>query len=134
MQPFTLDSSMLTMRGVFYPTGYMFVMFPTLDDAKKVAHDLEGAGEFEKPIMLLTPENIQEDVVRTVGNANAPLPSAGTEADTVRKYAELAGKGHHALMIHAPDADETERAMEVVRKAPFSFAEKYRQLVIQDLE
>lgn len=134
MQPFALQSSMLTMRGVFYPTGYMFVMFPTLEDAQKAAHDLAGISEEKKPILLVTPEDIQSHIVRTVGNANAPLPSAGTEGETVRQYAELAGKGHHALMIHAPSAEETERAMEVIRKTNFSFAEKYRTLVIQDLE
>lgn len=134
MQPFSLESSMLTMRGVFYPTGYMFVMFPTLDDAKKAAHDLAGISEEKKPILLVTPEDIQSEIARTVGNSNAPLPSAGTESDTVRQYAELAGKGHHALMIHAPGADETERAMAVIRNSNYSFAEKYRTLVIEDLE
>ena len=29
MKPFVLQPKMLTMGGVFYPTGYMFVMFPT---------------------------------------------------------------------------------------------------------
>jgi hypothetical protein len=36
-------------------------------------------------------------------------------------------------MVHAPDADDTEAVMRVVRQAPFSFAEKYRRLVIEDL-
>ena len=30
MKPFAMQSRMLTMRGVFYPTGYMFVMLPRL--------------------------------------------------------------------------------------------------------
>lgn len=34
MKPFQLESSMLTMRGVFYPTGYMVLMFPTGQDAR----------------------------------------------------------------------------------------------------
>ncbi len=34
-------------------------------------------------------------------------------------------------MVHAPDADETEAVMTHVRTAPFSFAEKYRKLVIE---
>ncbi|MET0311502.1 MAG: RNA-binding protein [Burkholderiaceae bacterium] len=112
----------------------MFVMFPTREEAEKAAQDLAGISEEKKPILLVTPENILGDIVRTVGTSNAPLPSAGTEADTVRQYAELASKGHHALMIHAPGAEETERAMEVIRGMNHSFAEKYRTLVIQDLE
>ena len=39
---------------------------------------------------LLTPSTIQEKIARTVGTADIPLPSAGSEADTVRRFAELA--------------------------------------------
>ena len=133
MQPFVLDPGMLTVAGVFYPTGHMFVLFPTEQDARRIGEAIEERKLSERPVMLLDPQTILEHVVRTVGSADIPLPSAGTEADTVRQYAALAGKGHWALMVHAPDADETEAVMEVVRTAPFSFAEKYRMLVIEDL-
>ncbi len=133
MQPFVLDPGMLTMAGVFYPTGHVFVMFPTEQDARQVGEEIERAGLSEQPVMLLDPRTILEHVVRTVGSTDIPLPSAGTEAATVRQYAALAGQGHWALMVHAPDADETEAVMQVVRTAPFSFAEKYRMLVIEDL-
>ncbi len=33
MRQFALEPRMLTMRGVFYPTGYMFVMLPRLEEA-----------------------------------------------------------------------------------------------------
>ena len=133
MQAFVLDPGMLTMAGVFYPTGYVFAMFPSEDDARRVGEQVETEKLSTKPLMLLSPQVILKDVVRTVGSADIPLPSAGTEAATVRQYAALAGQGHWALMIHAPDADETEAVMRVVRSAPFSFAEKYRMLVIEDL-
>lgn len=133
MQPFALTPDMLTLAGVFYPTGYVFAMFPTEDDARQTAQTLENDKLSKQPVMLLSPQVILEQVVRTVGSADIPLPSAGTEAATVRQYAALAGQGHWAVMVHAPDADETEAVMRVVRQAPFSFAEKYRRLVIEDL-
>jgi hypothetical protein len=133
MHPFELDPDMLTLAGVFYPTGYVFAMFPTEQDARGVGEALERDGLSEKPVMLLSPQQILEKVVRTVGSADIPLPSAGTEAATVRQYAALAGQGHWAVMVHAPDADDTEAVMRHVRQAPFSFAEKYRRLVIEDL-
>lgn len=133
MKTFELDPDMLTLAGVFYPTGYVFAMFPTEADARGVGEALERDALSAKPVMLLSPQQILEQVVRTVGSADIPLPSAGTEAATVRQYAALAGQGHWALMVHAPDADETEALMRVVRQAPFSFAEKYRRLVIEDL-
>ena len=133
MKPFSLEPNMLTMRGVFYPTGHMFVMFPTEKDARDAEHALEADGYSGESISLLTPEDIQKKIARTVGNADMPLPSAGTEADTVRHFAQLASQGHHALMIHAPSADETEHVMSVLKNSPISYAQKYRHLVIEDL-
>jgi hypothetical protein len=133
MQAFELDPSMLTMAGVFYPTGYVFAMFPTEADARRVGEGIEQAGLSEKPVFLLDPQTTLQKVVRTVGSADIPLPSAGTEADTVRRYAELAAKGHWALLVHAPSAKDTEAVMKIAREAPVAFAEKYRMLVIEDL-
>ena len=133
MKPFALEPNMLTMRGVFYPTGYMFLMFPTEQDARNAERALEDDGYSGEGISLLTPQDIQEKVARTVGNADIPLPSAGTEADTVRHFAQLASQGHHALMIHAPTGHETEHIMDVLKNAPISYGQKYRHLVIEDL-
>jgi hypothetical protein len=62
-----------------------------------------------------------------------PLPSARTEPQTVRRFAELASQGHYALMIHAPSGEETAHIMSVLKAAPISYAQKYRHLVIEDL-
>ena len=133
MKHFELEPNMSTMRGVFYPTGYMFLMFPSEKDARDAERLLEEDGYTDESISLLTPQDIQEKVARTVGNADIPLPSAGTEADTVRHFTELASQGHYALMIHAPTAKETEHVMELLKDAPISYGQKYRHLVIEDL-
>ena len=133
MKIFKLDSSMTTMGGVFYPTGYMVVMFPTEEDAASAARKIQADGIEADRVSHLTPEVIQEQIARTVGTADIPLPSAGSEADTVRRYAELAGKGQHGLLIHAPHGDETAHIMELLADAPVSYAQKYRTLVIEDL-
>jgi hypothetical protein len=133
MKPFALDSSMLTMRGVFYPTGYMFVMFPTEQEARDAERLLEDSDFPGEAVSLLTPQDIQEKIARTVGNADIPLPSAGTEADTVRQFVQLASKGHHGLLIHAPSGKETEHVMQVLKDSHISYGQKYRHLVIEDL-
>ena len=133
MMPFALDPKMLTLRGVFYPTGYMMLMFPTEQDARDAEGKLRAAGYDSDAVSLLTPTDIQGQIVHTVGNADIPLPSAGTEADTVRHYAELASQGHHALMIHAPSTEESTHVMSVLHDAPISYGQKYRHLVIEDL-
>ena len=50
------------------------------------------------------------------------------------KYRALALEGHCALMIRAGSAEHTEEVMAVVRTVAFSIAEKYRFLVIEDLD
>ncbi|HSV52855.1 MAG TPA: RNA-binding protein [Burkholderiaceae bacterium] len=134
MKPFTLQSRMLTMRGVFYPTGYIFVMLPKVEHAEKIAHDLHASGyESQEEMMLLTPEQILDNIGRTVRHDDNPLPSVGTEGATVHEYEQLALQGHCAVMIHAPSAEATQRVMDVVHTVPFSIAEKYRRLVIEDM-
>ena len=133
MKHFELEPHMVTMRGVFYPTGYLVVMLPSEQDARAAESKLEESGLSGEKVSLLAPGVIQEKIARTVGTADIPLPSAGTEADTVRRFAELAGLGHYGLLIHAPSGAETEQVMDVLRAFPLSYGQKYRQLVIEDL-
>ena len=86
MKPFVLESNMLTMGGVFYPTGYMFLMFPNKADAEAAAQALMDDGYTGESISLITPEVIHEKIARTVGTSDIPLPSAGTEGDTCLLY------------------------------------------------
>lgn len=131
MKDFELTKKMLSMGGVFYPTGYAFIMFPNVEYAKQVARELETASD---DIMLLTPASILEEIGKADGHSDLSLPSVGTERATVQKYVELAQQGHHALMIPVDSEEATERVMSVVRKRPFSYAQRYHMLVIEDLE
>ena len=133
MKPFQLEPGMTTMRGVFYPTGYMVLMFPTEQEARAAEQKLEDGGFDGDQVSLVSPQMFQEDIARTVGNADIPLPSAGTEADTVRRFTEQASKGHWALMIHAPSGKESDRVMEMLQGCNISYGQKYRHLVIEDI-
>ncbi len=133
MKDFQLTNKMLSMGGVFYPTGYAIIMFPDMEGARQVADELD-AGDGGDNIMLLTPEVILQKIGRADGHSDVSLPSAGTEGATVRTYLDLAREGHHALMVHVPSKEATERVMVAVRKVPFSYAEKYHMLAIEDLE
>jgi hypothetical protein len=132
MKHFELEPGMLTLRGVFYPTGHLFLMFPTEADARQAERALEDNGHSGEHISMLTPADI-EKVAAAPGGAETPLPSPGTELETARKFAELGRQGHHALLIHAPSHDETEHIMQVLKDHPVSYGQKYRHLVIEDL-
>ncbi|RYY63545.1 MAG: hypothetical protein EOO24_57475 [Comamonadaceae bacterium] len=133
MKPFELSRDMLNLRGQFYPTGHILAMFPGPDLAEAAGRALVDAGVDSDDISLITPESMLRDVVRTVGTSGATLPSAGTEADTTRRYADYASKGHHALLVRAPDSEDSDRVMEVLQRHNVAHAQKYRMLVIEDL-
>ena len=130
MRPFHLDSSMKTMRGVFYPTGWMVLMFHGEQQARDAARLLEQNGIGGDAMMLMSPQDIRRELV---AGDNAILPSAGTEGDTVRKIVECADKGHHGLMVHAPHHADSDRVMELLKGAQISYGQKYRTLVIEDI-
>jgi hypothetical protein len=134
VQAFLMDSKMTTMQGVFYPTGYAFVMFPDADNAEQAARELEAAGFRDEDVMLLTPPVILKEIGKIDGESTVALPSVGTEGATVHKYIDLAREGHHALMVKAPSDKDSERLMAIVRKFPFSYGQKYHMLAMEDLE
>ncbi len=133
MKPFELSKDMTNMRGQFYPTGHIIAMFPSADAAQGAARALADSGVRDDDISLITPEVMMRDIARTVGNSDIPLPSPGTEADTVRRYAQFASQGHHALMIRTPDHADEDSLMQALRGHGVSHAQKYRMLVIEDL-
>lgn len=132
MQDFELTSDMLSLGGAFYPSGYVFAMFPRQEDAQQVASQLSSANP-EKPTLLLTAQSVLDKLPHTTAAADEPLPSVGVEAATVREYVARAEQGHCALMVYASKAKDSEAVMAVIRSVPFSCAKKYRTLVIEDL-
>ena len=134
MQAFLMNSKMTTIQGVFYPKGYAFLTFPDAENAEKAAMELEAAGFNGHDVMLLTPQVILREIGKIDGESSVSLPSVGTEGATVQKYINLARDGHHALMVKVPSDEDSERLMVIVRKFPFSYAQKYHMLAIEDLE
>lgn len=132
MQSFLMNPKMTTLQGVFYPTGYAFLMFPDAENAEQAARELEAAGFADQDVLLLTPPVVLKEIGKIDGESTVELPSVGTEGATVRKYIDLAREGHHALMVKTLSShDDTERMMEIVRKLPFSYGQKYHMLAIR---
>ena len=81
----------------------------------------------------LPPASILSQITPTVADSDNPLPSAGSEGATVRAYTKLAREGHHGLLVETPDGESAEWLMSAARKVPYSMAQRYRKLVIEDL-
>lgn len=133
MKTFELTPKMVTMGGVFYPTGYAVLLFPEADQARQAAEAVEASGFTSDAVMLLPPETILRDIGKVDGEKGG-MPSVGTEGHTVDKYIALARQGHHGVMVHAPKDEDTERLLSSLRQLPFTYGQKYHMLAMQDLE
>ncbi|RYF55361.1 MAG: hypothetical protein EOO27_21280 [Comamonadaceae bacterium] len=134
MKRFAIDSDMLAaIGGAFYPSGHSMVLFPSADDAEKVGRQLIENGVSGDDVYFIPAETILSQITPTVEEADNPLPSAGTDAATVRAYTKLAREGHAALLVKTEDSDAAEQLMAAVRQVPYSMAQRYRTLVIEDL-
>jgi len=134
MKHFTLDSHMTAaIGGAFYPTGHSMVMFPSAEDASRVGHRLIEGGFSGDEVYLIPPQTVLSQITPTVREADNPMPSAGTDGATVRAYTKLARDGHTGLLVKTKNEDAANRLMDVVRTVPYSIAQRYRTLVIEDL-
>ncbi len=131
MKPFALDPSMTTATGTFYPTGHVFALFANEEAARSAGQALQAQGRDD--VAHATPPMILEHVVRTLGNADAPLPSVGAEGVIVRRIAQLASDGAHGLLLRAADSDAPETLRDLLQPTGPLAAFYYRSLVIEEL-
>lgn len=127
-----LDSSHTSMSGVFYPTGNILALFPSAESARKAANTLESSGAGAETAYA-GPETLLQDVVRTIGSGDTPLPSVGADGDFVRRIADLAGTGHHALLIPMGKDDNADALAAQLQGAGAVAAFYYRTFIIEDL-
>lgn len=132
MHAFHLERRMTSMLGGFYPTGHLFIMLPSRQQAEHAEALLIRGGCDCSDVSLLTPEDVQE-VVHMFDGHDLLLPSVGTEEDTARHFAELALRGHHALLVPARNAQCVQSVMDALREVDVSCAVRYRYFVIEDL-
>ncbi|MDD2177449.1 hypothetical protein OIN59_08375 [Acidovorax sp. D2M1] len=132
MKPLVLDSTMTNLGGVFYPTGHVFALFPDEDCVRQAAAALQAVGH-QGETAYASPEAILQEIVHTLGTADAPLPSVGAEGDMVRRIADLAGKGHHGLLIAMADKDDADTLVAAIAPEGAVTAFYYRTFVIEDL-
>jgi hypothetical protein len=135
MKPFTVERRMTNMRGVFYPTGHIVLMFPTEADARHAADLLEADGVSDDDLCLAKPEEFERQIIGCTDEEEEDmlLPSVGTESETARHFRELAHAGHHALIIHASAKVTSSHVLDLLHDTHISYGQRYRFLVIEDL-
>ena len=134
MKPFSLSAGMTNMRGVFYPTGHMVLMFPTEEEARHACELLRKDGVSEDDLCLASPQEFERQISDAIDEyEDVLLPSVGTEMETARRFRHLAHQGHHALIVHAASRLSSDHVLELLRGTRISYGQRYRHLVIEDL-
>jgi hypothetical protein len=134
MKTFSIDAAMTNMRGVFYPTGHMVLMFPTERDARRACELLRNDGVSEDDLCVARPDEFERQISDAIDEYDdVLLPSVGTEVETARRFRYLAHQGHHPLIVHASAALGSDHVLQVLRDLPISYGQRYRYLVIEDL-
>lgn len=134
MKHFALSRNMTNVRGVFYPTGHMVLMFPTSEDARLACELLRKDGVSEDDLCVAGPQEFEEQIAgATDEDDNMLLPSVGTEAETAQHFRQLAHAGHHAVLVHASAKLTSEHVLDLLKDTHISYGQRYRFLVIEDL-
>jgi hypothetical protein len=132
MKPLSV-ASMTNVRGVFYPTGHMVLMFPTAEDARRACELLRHDGMREDDLCLATPEEFERQITGATDEEEDWLPSVGTEGETAAHFRRLAHQGHHALLVHANARLTSDHVLELLKPLPISYGQRYRHFVIEDM-
>jgi hypothetical protein len=123
----------MTQFGVFYPRGYIVAALGSRGDAERVRRDLLAGGYDDQDCVLVTSEEVKEEAGASLSNIGF-LATLGKIDEAVRRHLQAAEKGATFLLIYAPGDLEAERAMNVLRRVPFTFAHQYHRLAIQILK
>jgi hypothetical protein len=132
VKAFHLERKMMSLLGDFYPTGHLFLMFPSEAQARRAETLLQCDGQDCGDVSLLTPQDVL-DIAHMFDGRDVALPTVGAEERTARHFGDLARDGHYALLVPVRNLQACERVMAALREANVSCAVRYRHFVIEDL-
>jgi len=131
---FSLAAHKSIIRGVFYPTGHMVLMFPSEQDAREACKLLRKDGVSEDDLSLATPEEFERQITGACQeHSDWLLPSVGTEGETAQHFRQLAHDGQYALFVHAGAKITSEHVMDLLKDTHISYGQRYRYFVIEDM-
>ena len=134
MKHFSISPHVSAIRGVFYPTGHMVLMFPTEQDARHACKLLQSDSVSEEDLCLASPEEFERQITGKIDpDSDLHLPSLGTEAETAQHFRQLAHEGHWALFVHAGAKVTSDHVLELLKDTHISYGQRYRYLVIEDM-
>jgi len=118
--------------GVFKPVGYVVISFPRAEQAQQAAAALEQSGTPSGDVHRYDDRQMIEQIDHDIERAS-PLASVGQEMNLIRAHRDLAEKGYHWLVVHAPDDEQAVQVAEVARSHGAERAQQYGRFIIEEL-
>ena len=106
--------------SVFYPKGYVVVIFPSTGDLAGATKAAVAAGWQQSDVVPVTGAELitrynQHEADKTLGDKlKAALAEFGQEAQYLRDLLQRAEEGDNFLMVYAPDLEQAERVRDLV--------------------
>lgn len=118
--------------GVFKPVGHVVISFPRAEQAARAADELDSAGLSGEAVRRFTDQEMLRQVDEDIARAGA-LAKVGQEYNLVVAQRELAERGYHFLVVHAPADREAAQVAEIARRCGAERAQSYGRFIIEEL-
>jgi hypothetical protein len=119
-------------HGVAKPVGYIFVSFPSVDDAQAALSDLKTAKFAEDAVHYYSPGEMLVRADEEIRSASF-LAALGQDLNLALARRELAETGHAFLTVRAHGDTETRCVTDIARSHHADRAQKYGRLIIEEL-
>lgn len=126
------DAKLPTEFGIFYPTGWIVVAFADKAAAARAQRDLMTGGYDPEDCMLIEAKDVIPTAESQLEGADW-LARLGKADEMVEQQLRAAKGGSAFLVVYASTDHEAHRVMNVVRRAPFQFAHRYRRFAIETM-
>lgn len=118
--------------GVYKPVGHVVISFPTAAQADDAALALTGIGVADGEVRRYTDRQMLAQTRANIENAS-PLASIGQELNLIKAHHELAGRGYHFLVVHAPADELAQRVADTARAHGAERAQHFGHFIIEEL-
>ncbi len=95
--------------GVFKPVGHVVISFPTADEARATARELDKLDVQGDAVRFLTDREMLAQIDGDLENAS-PLAGVGQELNLIKSHQALAEEGFHFLVVRAKTTSRPRRS------------------------
>ena len=118
--------------GVFKPVGHVVISFPTADEARATARELDELGVEGDAVRFLTDREMLAQIDADLENAS-PLAGVGQELNLIKSHQALAEEGFHFLVVRANDDEQAAAIADCAKANGGERAQHYGHFIIEEL-